>query len=495
MKKLLAVILGLILMLSATGCGNDVAEETGTRELYIFMNNGAASAGSSSNDADLELVHQNILDETGIDLKLLSAGTGAEKEKLNVLLASGERIDVFWGAWPNYAKDDIIIPIGDLLEKHGKDILDVTEKTMWPAVTDTEGNIWGIPRNPALAAMPTFVRTDWLEKCGLEVPKTLDDIENVLKTFKEKDPAGNGNTIPLVLQYAGIKRGLSAAFTGVGYGPWVDVNDGNKVKPAELHPGYRKMVEKVADWYAKGYIDREGFAIKQPQIREQIKQNKVGMHMEWYSNITLFEPDLNTNFPEAHYEIVEWEGPAGRAETINKPSQNALLITKQCKNPEDVIKLVNWAHQDLDNYYTIQYGVEGTHWDYANEDKTYIVERNPEKKTYFSDYNFALGCMEYRVDRDNPNVTRHQQYLFDDILNYDRAVKSLDFDIFFDSELLKEDIPTLSDINRMMEEEIIRFITGVRPMSDWDNFIDDLYEIGMDTYIEVYTREYNKLSK
>lgn len=494
--RLLAAGLLAALAVTAAGCGsNDTVSEGEKRQAYIFMNNGASSTGTSSNDKDLKMVQEKIYEETGVEPVLISVGTGAEAEKLNVLLASGERIDAFWGAWPTYAEDNVIIPIGDLLDQYGPDIKRVTFSDMWAAATDTNGQIWGIPRNPATASMPTFVRADWLEQYGLSMPTTLEELENVLATFKENDPAGNGSTIPLVLQYTGMKRGLSAAFTGHGYGQWIDTADNNRVKPVELHPGYKAMVEKVAEWYQKGYIDREGFTIKAAQIREQIKQNKVGMHMEWYSNVTLFEPDLQANFPEAKYEIAVWEGPEGRAETITKGSQNSMLITKQCEHPEDVIKLVNWGYENLDHYYTLQSGIEGVHWDYANEEKTYIKERNPDAKTYFGDYNFALGCMEYEAGKDDPAATVHQKYLFNNILDYDRGIKGLDYDIYYDTELLQQDIPTMSDINRMMEEEIVKFVTGNRPLSEWDSFIADLYQIGMDNYIDVYTREYQKLTQ
>ena len=32
---------------------------------------------------------------------------------------------------------------------------------------------------------------------NLEVPTTTEELEAVLKVFKEKDPAGNGQTIPM----------------------------------------------------------------------------------------------------------------------------------------------------------------------------------------------------------------------------------------------------------------------------------------------------------
>ena len=35
------------------------------------------------------------------------------------------------------------------------------------------------------------IRSDWLEECGLDAPKTMDELWNIAKTFKEKNVGGN----------------------------------------------------------------------------------------------------------------------------------------------------------------------------------------------------------------------------------------------------------------------------------------------------------------
>ncbi|WJH36026.1 hypothetical protein N6H14_09130 [Paenibacillus sp. CC-CFT747] len=45
------------------------------------------------------------------------------------------------------------------------------------------------------------------------MPQTLDELEAVLKAFKEKDPDGNGkdDTIPMMTDLNGIKNALMGA--------------------------------------------------------------------------------------------------------------------------------------------------------------------------------------------------------------------------------------------------------------------------------------------
>lgn len=41
-------------------------------------------------------------------------------------------------------------------------------------------------------SMYIWIRTDWLEKLGLQPPKTMEDVLTISAAFVEKEPDGNG---------------------------------------------------------------------------------------------------------------------------------------------------------------------------------------------------------------------------------------------------------------------------------------------------------------
>ncbi|MDD6213776.1 MAG: extracellular solute-binding protein [Firmicutes bacterium] len=496
MKKIISIIAAVsLLAVSLSGCREEKTENDGNiPKITIYMNNGVTTGTSSSSNADIEAVKQKIIEETGVEPVFIGANAGAETEKLNVMLASGEDIDVFWGDWSEYYEKNMIIPLNDLLNKYGKNILKETPNEVWLASTDNDSKIWGIPRVPATLGYPIFIRTDWLKKYNLKMPQTIEELENVMKVFKENDPAGNNTTIPIIIKESGMNHGLSAAFTGNGYGNYFDSSD-QKVKPSVLDPKYKDFIETMARWYNLGYINKEGFSMDTSQIREYIKQNKVGIHLEWYSNVTLSTQDLKLNNPEADYEIAEVSSPLGKSETLSTPSQKSMLITKKCKHPEAVIKLVNWAYESVDNYNLLAYGIEGKNWKYTDDNKTDVEILNPDARTYNGECNFALGTMETKAISVKTNPTFHEKYIINNLTDYDRATKVFDYGTVYDTDVIKNEIPMMSDLDRMMDEEIVKFITGIRPMSEWDTFIQDLYSIGLDTYIDVYTKQYNEHKK
>lgn len=55
-----------------------------------------------------------------------------------------------------------------------------------------EGVLYGVPFQKNLARSGLIFRKDWLDKLGLPVPKTLDEVYEVARAFTEDDPDGNG---------------------------------------------------------------------------------------------------------------------------------------------------------------------------------------------------------------------------------------------------------------------------------------------------------------
>mgnify|MGYP000540139045 CR=1 FL=1 len=59
-----------------------------------------------------------------------------------------------------------------------------------------------------------------------------------------------------------------------------------------------------------------------------------------------------------------------------------------------------------------------------------------------------------------------------------------------DPAVIKARVPGASDISRMLEEETINFIMGTRPIDEYDQFVQELYDAGMQDWIDAYTEMY-----
>lgn len=515
-RILAAAIAAMMLAGSLTGCGGDspapapdagsaapgAPAEEGAQapvKIVVYNNSGSIAGAGSEAGADpaiMEQIHQWMLENTGYDVQVIVPPAGNETEKLNLLLAGGDQVDLFWGDWSEYASKKVIVPINSYLDGKGQDIVKAWPEEAWKAMTDKEGNIYGVPRSTPNLGNPTWIRTDWLEKENLEMPKTIDELDNVLRTFKENGTGGEG-TIPLLADIAGkhsskgLHNSFLGAFTEYGYSNWLDPTD-NKIKPAELQPGFKDFLAKMNEWYTKGYMYPEFASLSKDKIREIVKQGKVGSAAVWYSNITLSLYDLQKTFPEANYDYQHdgLEGPSGKAETAMPASTTGALISAKCEHPEAVIDMLNFIYSDPANHMVTWYGPEGMFWKWKDKD-AHIYETIGEKTGYYAEYAFAIGLpMETAVSGDNPQQARHQEYLTNEHTDLKRGKIPFDSGIVYDPAVIKSRVPGASDISRMLEEETINFIMGTRPIEEYDQFVQELYDAGMQDWIDAYTEMY-----
>ncbi|ULL13656.1 extracellular solute-binding protein [Paenibacillus sp. H1-7] len=474
---------------------NGNGEAKALPKIYIYQNTGALNQKPEGSVPEkLEEMKKMYVDKLGIEPIAIVPPKGSEGEKLNLLLGSKDEIDTFQGNWDEYASKGAIIPLNDLLDKYGQDIKKAWPQEAWEYMKDKDGKIWGIPRGVPSVHYPTWVRSDWVKKLNLKTPQTIDELEAVLKAFKEQDPDGNGkaDTIPMMTDLNGIKNALMGGFVEHGNSNWVDPAD-KKLKPVELAPGFKDFVAKMADWYQKGYIYKEAFAKFDPL--ELLKTNRVGTSTMWYSRITLLFPQIKPSLPpEANYEIVrDIQGPKGKLITATAANTSSMVITKKAKHPDAVMKFINYQYQDMPTN-TLN-AAFGTNWKYTGNNK-FDIELLNKDLSYAGEYMVSLGiATENKYGFNDPVKKMHADYLNKEALNVSVAKMPVDATIMYDKKMLQEKIPTLGDLDRLRSEELVKFVTGARPLSDFDKYIDQLYKAGLDKWIEEYTRQYNEKKK
>ena len=462
--------------------------------VVIYNNSGVITSGAMSKKEQVEEIKQWLQKKTGVEVTVIVPPPGQEENKLNLILAGNDQLDAFWGDWTKYQPKGALMPINDLLNKYGPNIKKTWPKGSWDAMTDKNGKIWGIPRVASLMGNPLWIRTDWLQKLNLKMPTTIDEYEVVLKAFKDNKPGGEG-TIPLLAEVRGkhASRGLHntlvGAFTPYGYANWYDTTD-KKLKPSELQPGFKDFLAKMHDWYEKGYIYPEFASLDRPRIKELIRLNKVGSAATWMSNVTLTKYFLNQTVPEADYAIPPGgiSGPKGKGETIRPASLEGILFSARSKNAASTMKVINFLYSDIENHMIGWYGPVGSCWEWVDKSKGIYRSTKP-KVGYYSEYAFSVGLyMEIKTHGTNPEMEKHQWYLEKEATNFSRGKMPVDSGVIYDPKVIQDKVPGYADLERMKEEEEVKFITGARPLSEYDEFIKELYKAGLDKWIEAHTQ-------
>ena len=215
------------------------AEESSTRDLVLEVVNGLSTVfpleesmttdmfayQKTGTDLTKNLAWTTMEELTNMHWDLTLASDGDLDEKRSLEFAGGEYKSVFYKSGISeadamkYAKDEIVIPLNDLIDQYMpnfKALMD--ERDGWKYITSSDGNIYSLPQvNDDGCGMMLFINQVWLDKLGLEMPKTFDEYIEVLRAFKEKDPNGNGESdeIPLYLANGALSQLLP--YYGIGF--------------------------------------------------------------------------------------------------------------------------------------------------------------------------------------------------------------------------------------------------------------------------------------
>ncbi|MBP1965033.1 extracellular solute-binding protein [Paenibacillus aceris] len=300
-------------------------------------------------------------DQLGINIKnswVVKGNDTSEQylQKLNVTLASGDLPDVIpvnATQLKQLSDSDQIEDMTALYQKYAspltKEILSQEGSSPFDAAT-IDGKLMAIPQvdSSIERAMFIWIRTDWLQKLGLQPPKTMADVQAITKAFAENDPDGNGKKDTFGL---GLTKGLWGGAMGLegfmaGYkaypNMWITDASG-KLVYGGIQPEVKKALQSLQSMFKNGELDQE-FGIKDGgKVSEQIAAGKIGMEYgEQWNSIWPLQLNRN-NDPNAQwraYPIVSESGDMPKV-PLKFSTTKFFAIKKGFKHPEAVIKLFN----------------------------------------------------------------------------------------------------------------------------------------------------------
>ena len=249
----------------------------------------------------------------------------------------------------------------DLIE----DLTEVYKTSASDRIKDIYGSYEGRALDTAkfdgkLMAIPTteishgpgvlWLRKDWMDKLGLAGPKTMDDVENILEQFLQKDPGGNGagKTTGLVVStdIAGKSGGaymVNNIFSLYDAYPkqWIDDGKGKAVY-GSIQPGMKGALGKLADMYKRGLIDKQMAVRTTDDCKALLTSGKSGAVLDnWWGSWTVADT-MKLN-PKA--EWVQYVAPLGKDGAVKmftgNPNSGYVVVRKGIKHPELAMKLAS----------------------------------------------------------------------------------------------------------------------------------------------------------
>jgi putative aldouronate transport system substrate-binding protein len=295
MKKATFVLSVAMLSVSVLAYGGGRQQETGASTtsnqdtVWLEMWGSHSQFGPFRADHPLNLI---TVPEIGVGIKapLIPWNGGVDYlERLNLAIVSNEMPDAFqpWGGNEyELAREGAIMALDDLLPLYAPSLWNSISEDTWNIVraNSPDGKIYFIPTIWKDFSLAAFIRTDWLERVGLAMPKTIQEYETVLRAFRDKDANGNGDPsdeIPTSgRQDARWMDHLFAPFGVAMYegNPEWDIYNG-ELTYAGVTPNMRAALEWVRKLYAERLLDQETLLNTTAMWDGKIRDNRVG---SWY---------------------------------------------------------------------------------------------------------------------------------------------------------------------------------------------------------------------
>ena len=493
-----------VLCLAACGGGGD---KTSDGELTYWVKINGNIATSVANYAETVFA-QEYMKRTGVKVVYEHPAQGQEKEALNLLLASGSLPDIIETDWITRNPDsmiaqNVIVPLNDIIDKSAPNLKKYFEENPDIAIaakTDS-GQYYAFPfvRNgdKLLNVSGFYMRGDWLKELGLEAPETLDEWETVLTAFKEK----KGATGVIV---TGSKSLLNLS-SGYGIDDAFYVEDG-VVKYGMIDSRFGEFLGRMNRWYETGLIDKNVPTMEGKYANACMLDGRAGVSFgAGGSGMGVLLTTAKAN-GDNNYSLAAVKAPAETKGAIPKFSnrelklsdKGAAAITSSCKDPELAAKFLDFSYSEEGSMLN-NFGIEGDSYTMVDGNPIYTekITNDPNGLTMAQAMGiYVRSCGEGPFIQDERYI--EQYYPTDDQRNALNVWSVNETDkrqmplITLTAEEQSEYSKIMTDFETFRNESIIAFIMGTRSTDDYDTFIKECKDRGIERAIEIYQKAYDR---
>lgn len=449
---------------------------------------------------------------TGIEMITLATSSDA-MEQLQLMFAAGSTgdYDAIVGASDAYGsadgavEDGVLLDISDYVEEYMPDyyrFLQSDEEVRKLLTTDGGAMVDIAGRGTGGRPQGFGIRKDWLDKSNLEIPKTYDDLYEVLTVFKNEYHASE----PLLMYSTGF---LDNDFLCAGMGMTQDgyyVEDGT-VKFSYLEDSFKEYCQLINQWYTEGLMSRDFISNTQGagiSYDAQMLDGSAGVFM---TGVDIFSTGSAQMAADPDWEAVPMADMTRTGvETITvgntpnrDPVSNRWNVTTgvEADRLPYVLGFINWFFTE-EGSLACNFGIEGEGFEYDESGEprlTELVTNNPEglgafiSEAIYLNWGAPFSLDERYYDSIYDNDT---QASATDIWNSNRNNSQQ-----YHGSLTSEESATYSgiysDISTYIASMTVSFMTGSEDIDEqWESFVDTVESMNIDACIQLKQAAYDR---
>ena len=355
-----------------------------------------------------------------------------------------------------------------------------------------------------------WINQNWLDALNLEVPTNKEELEYVLRQFRDRDPNGNGKKDEIPLMGTKSNMGGNALYWLINmYDPELFVDFGNYVNITEDGTVYAPCVtDKYRDALRWVNMLMEEKLVHETSLTNTNADLKRALATGDMIGVAVGHPTTILPKPEDMEKwtvLPQW----GNCYYEDIASRYCNYITTDCSNPDAAWKVM-MALCDYETILRGRFGEEGYHWDYADEGAKTAFGDPATIKLYIdviteaqtnATWNAGLMGVSPKMEMDqiqvSDNMPQNEWDMYaktkEQIVNYREQVADTKSRIICVPRLmwtdeLKRECEFRTDVTNCFATSCSKFVKGVKGFdvdndADWQKYLNELKTLTYDTWI------------
>lgn len=445
-------------------------------------------------------IYQNLSQRTGVDFEFTVVGMAVASEQFNLMVASETLPDIitepdrYDGSSDSALEQGVFYDITDLIQENAPDYYELVNREVnyRDCYSDTGrmGGFWQISEKQFPANSGLFIRQDMLDGVGMTAPETYDEFHDVLAAIKDKYDCESPYWLGTSLFNQSISGGM-----GISGG---FVNHDGKATYSVLDDSFKDYLTMLKNWYDEGLIYNDFYSLldnsteADAAIIRLVNSDDIAVWYNWCEDIVHYSPENPDYVFAAITDPVMNKGEvnhlAGGIDPLISNTSGWTLAGSMDRDKAALIcQLANYLYTE-EGALLANWGIEGESFEYDDNGEplwTDLVVNNPDLMT-----NVAIGIYSifrggYLTDTAKFNQSARTTYKeYCDVWAVQDDTWSMP-NLSMTSQEQERYSSIYADVDTMMDENLVRFVLGERPLSELDAFVEELKALGLEEMISI----------
>ena len=527
MKKLLALLLALVMVMSMTACVTDDSEEEVRASVSIPQNvlDNPGRVNADFYPLTTDTVLRVLYTEDGLgdtqSSELWEEVTGVQvdnltwtNEQMFTCLAAGDIPDAIVMPW-NFEKSMVyeygsagkFLDFSKHLDKMPnlcaliKEHPEILEICGYP-----NGAMYSLPKvgwNNTYQSNLLYIRTDMLEELGWDhTPATTDELLKFIKEAQAKYSATNPDFIAFIPQsntymdWNGMNTLSSTFFPSFGelVETGLTLNEDGEIVLGAATEQYRLYLKYMNEIWNSGAFATEIYTLDSTASRAAIQKGNCAVSIGTHAKAGVFSngviaAEVLEPLTSQYQKEKQWM-------KVPEVTFRACVANANC---EDLDTLLAW----LDSFYaphtnplnkegtvfadSVFKGVEGKNWYVNHESKTF---EDGSKFTNYYDFLYSSVVTQYVPD-EKADLYLKATGTLENLVPYAKEGANLD-NVVLTPDEQDSYVDVWTDLEKYISQMHGKFITGAEDIeTGWINYLNQLNKIGLEEVLEIYQNAYD----